>query len=123
MAFRLLRVNGYDVSPGKFTIIMTWYLWFNLFQSQVSNQFFSVVDPLTRFSEELGFFNSFEVCVKDIGSALELFRASEIIIHPAESVLEKLNLLTRQFLKQELSNNSIQANISQEVVNYWLFLV
>ena len=61
--------------------------------------------------------------MKDIGSALELFRASEIIIHPGESVLEKLNLLTRQFLKQELSNNSIQANISQEVVNYWLFLV
>ncbi|KAF3446249.1 hypothetical protein FNV43_RR11428 [Rhamnella rubrinervis] len=87
MAFRLLRVNGYDV--------------------------FS--DPLTQFSEESRFFNSLEVYAKDIGTVVELFRASEVIIHPDESVLEKLNLLTRQFLKQELSNNSIQANISQEV--------
>lgn len=40
----------------------------------------------------------------DIGAALELFKASEIIIHPDESVLEKQNNWMSHFLKQELSN-------------------
>ncbi|KAM4080354.1 hypothetical protein ACJW30_11G009100 [Castanea mollissima] len=60
MAFRMLRVNGYDVSSGY---------------------------------------------VKDIGAVLELFRASEIIIHPEEFVLEKQNFLTSHFLIQESSND------------------
>ncbi|KAI5334141.1 hypothetical protein L3X38_024274 [Prunus dulcis] len=90
-AFRLLRVNGYDVSA----------------------------DPLTQFSEDC-FFNSLGGYLRDVGAALELFRASEITLHPDESVLEKLNYWTRRFLKQELSSNLIQAHrlhkhIGQEV--------
>ncbi|GMY33123.1 ent-kaurene synthase, chloroplastic-like isoform X1 [Fagus crenata] len=93
MAFRILRVNGYDVSS----------------------------DPFTRLSEDhfscyLGGY------VKDIGAVLELFRASEIIIHPDEFVLEKQNFWTSHFLKQELSNGSIHAGglnkyVDQEVEN------
>lgn len=60
--------------------------------------------------------------MKDIGAALELFRASKLIIRPDESVLEKLNLWTSQFLRQELSNNSIQANISQEVIMFFILV-
>ena len=47
--------------------------------------------------------------MKDIGAVLELFRASEIIIHPDEFVLEKQNFLTSHFLIQESSNGSIHA--------------
>ena len=58
--------------------------------------------------------------MKDIGSVLELFRASQIFIHPDEFVLEKQNFWTSQFLIQELSNGSIHADglnkyVSQEV--------
>ncbi|KAL6196844.1 hypothetical protein ACLB2K_032457 [Fragaria x ananassa] len=81
MAFRLLRLHGYDVSA----------------------------DPLSRFSEDR-FFSSLGGYLKDTGSALELFRASEVIIHPDESVLEKQHYWTSHFLKQELSNNLTQAH-------------
>ncbi|XP_070662463.1 ent-kaurene synthase-like 1 [Malus domestica] len=81
MAFRLLRVNGYDVSA----------------------------DPLTQYSEDR-FFNSLGGYMMNIGDALELFRASETIIHPDESVLEKQHYWTSHFLKQELSNTLIQGH-------------
>ena len=48
--------------------------------------------------------------MKDIGAVLELFRASEIIIHPDEFALEKQNFLTSHFLIQESSNGSIHAD-------------
>lgn len=49
--------------------------------------------------------------MKDIGAALELLRASEFIIHPDESVMEKQNYWTSHFLKQELSNTLVQGHI------------
>ncbi|ONI11838.1 hypothetical protein PRUPE_4G128600, partial [Prunus persica] len=65
MAFRLLRVHGYDISAVNFQKIVS--------------------------SIPLGGY------MKDIGAALELFKASEIIIHPDESVLEKQNNWMSQF--------------------------
>ncbi|KAF5477229.1 hypothetical protein F2P56_003892 [Juglans regia] len=79
LAFRMLRVNGYDVSS----------------------------DPFSQLSEKDHFSSTLEGYLKDIGAVLELFRASEIIIHREESVLEKQNLWTRNFLRWELSNGSI----------------
>ncbi|KAE8124499.1 hypothetical protein FH972_019378 [Carpinus fangiana] len=82
MAFRMLRVNGYDVSS----------------------------DPFTRFSQEDHFSSTLGGYLNDTGAILELYRASEIIIHPDESILEKQNFLTRHFLRQELSNGSIHTD-------------
>ncbi|XP_007022741.2 PREDICTED: ent-kaur-16-ene synthase, chloroplastic isoform X1 [Theobroma cacao] len=81
LAFRILRVNGYDISS----------------------------EPLTGFAEE-HFFNSLGGYLKDLGAALELFRASQMMIHPDEQVLEKQNSWTSHFLKQELSNSSMSAD-------------
>lgn len=59
--------------------------------------------------------------MKDIGAILEIFRASEMIIHQEELVLEKQNLTTSSFLKQELLRTSTNADherkkyIGQEV--------
>lgn len=80
------------------------------------------VDPLVKFSEDC-FFNSYGGYLKDVSAALELFRASEIIIHPDESVLEKQNYWTSHFLKEELSNMLIQPHrpnkhIALEVISY-----
>ncbi|KAL5568757.1 hypothetical protein UlMin_025332 [Ulmus minor] len=74
MAFRVLRLNGYDVSS----------------------------DPLTQIKEDY-IFNYPGVHTKDIGAVLELYRASEVTIHPNESVLEKQNFRIRHLLGQELS--------------------
>ncbi|KAM7250597.1 hypothetical protein ACFE04_022480 [Oxalis oulophora] len=76
MAFHALRVNGYDVSS----------------------------DSLSQFSEEDGFVSSLEGYLKDIGSVLELYRASQLTIYPDETVLMKQNSWTSNFLRQELSN-------------------
>ncbi|XWS16726.1 hypothetical protein CRYUN_Cryun33cG0002500 [Craigia yunnanensis] len=80
LAFRILRVNGYDVSS----------------------------EPLIGSDEE-HFFNWLGGYLKDLGAALELFRASQMIIHPDEQVLKKQNSWTSHFLKQELSNSSVCA--------------
>ncbi|KAJ7982092.1 Ent-kaurene synthase [Quillaja saponaria] len=69
MAFRILRVNGYDVSS----------------------------DPLSLYSEDK-FFDSLGGYVKDVCAALEIYRASQIIIHPDESALEKQKSWTRRLL-------------------------
>ncbi|XP_021684518.1 ent-kaurene synthase TSP4, chloroplastic isoform X2 [Hevea brasiliensis] len=80
MAFRILRVNGYEVSS----------------------------DMLTQFTKEC-FFSSLGGYLKDTRGALELFKASQII-YPDESLLEKQNSWTNHFLKQELSSGSIYAD-------------
>ncbi|KAK9088194.1 hypothetical protein Scep_027276 [Stephania cephalantha] len=78
MAFRILRMHGYDVSS----------------------------DVLAQFADEKKFSSTIGGYVKDLGTVLELFRASQIMIFPDELILEKLNSWSRQFLKQQVSNVS-----------------
>ncbi|XP_011014299.1 PREDICTED: ent-kaur-16-ene synthase, chloroplastic [Populus euphratica] len=77
LAFRILRVNGYDVS----------------------------LDTLNQFSED-HFSNSLGGYLKDSGAALELYRALQLS-YPDESLLENQNSWTSDFLKQGLSNPSL----------------
>ncbi|RXH86679.1 hypothetical protein DVH24_021952 [Malus domestica] len=99
MAFRLLRIFNFG------------YLVFHDFVLAKTNatDLCCLLDPLTQYSEDR-FFNSLGGYMKNIGDALELFRASETIIHPDESVLEKQHYWTSHFLKQELSNTLIQGH-------------
>ena len=81
--------------------------------------------PLAQFAEDDQYFK-FGQDFKDLGAALELFRASEMIIHPDEVVLEKQNSWSSHFLRQGLSNSSIHADrlnkyIAQEVVSCQMF--
>ncbi|XP_058072226.1 ent-kaurene synthase, chloroplastic [Magnolia sinica] len=97
MAFRLLRMNGYDVSS----------------------------DALIQFSEEDEFSNSIGGHVKNTGTVLELYKASQIMTFPNELVLEKLHSWSSQFLKQELSKgvmhiDGFHKDISTEEVEYEL---
>ncbi|KAJ4823448.1 hypothetical protein Tsubulata_044002 [Turnera subulata] len=80
LAFRILRLNGYDVSS----------------------------DVFNQFTEEQ-FHNSLDGYLMDTRAALELYHASQII-YPDEWILEKQNSWTSHFLKQELSNESIFAD-------------
>ncbi|XP_022147909.1 ent-kaur-16-ene synthase, chloroplastic isoform X2 [Momordica charantia] len=93
MAFRMLRLGGYDVSS----------------------------DQLTQFSEDL-FSNCLGGYLKDFGSSLELFKASQIIIYPDESILENINSWTNSFLSHGLSSGSVHSDrpdrlLKQEAIN------
>ncbi|PSR92592.1 Ent-kaur-16-ene synthase [Actinidia chinensis var. chinensis] len=92
MAFRILRLNGYDVSS----------------------------DPLTQIDEGKHEFSIPAGHQKDINAALELYRASQIIIYPDESALDEQHSWSSHFLKEKLNNGIIHADIlnkyaSQEV--------
>ncbi|GAU35841.1 hypothetical protein TSUD_56500 [Trifolium subterraneum] len=81
MAFRMLRLNGYDVSS----------------------------DPFYQYSEDK-FGNSLKGYLKDVSAVLELYRASQVIIHPDESVLVKQSSWTRNLLKQDSSRYQLYAD-------------
>ncbi|CAL5405014.1 unnamed protein product [Camellia sinensis] len=92
MAFRILRLNGYDVSSDPLT-------------------------QITKGKHESSFLSGHQ---KEIGDALELCRASQIIILPDESALEKQHSWSSHFLKEKLYNCTIHADrldkfVSQEV--------
>ncbi|CAL5402490.1 unnamed protein product [Camellia sinensis] len=92
MAFRILRLNGYDVSSDPLT-------------------------QITKGKHESSFLSGHQ---KEIGDALELCRASQIIIFPDESALEKQHSWSSHFLKQKLYNCTIHAHgldkfVSQEI--------
>ncbi|XP_045799668.1 ent-kaur-16-ene synthase, chloroplastic-like [Trifolium pratense] len=75
MAFRILRLNGYDVSS----------------------------DPFYQYSEDK-FENSLKGYLKDASAVLELYKASQVIIHPDESILVNQSSWTRNLLKPDSSS-------------------
>ncbi|CAI8587494.1 unnamed protein product [Vicia faba] len=81
MAFRMLRLNGYDVSS----------------------------DPFFQYSEDK-FPHSLKGYLKDASAVLELYRASQVIVHPEESVLVKQSSWTRNLLKQDSSGYQLYAD-------------
>ncbi|KAK6158722.1 hypothetical protein DH2020_006036 [Rehmannia glutinosa] len=78
MAFRLLRVKGYDVSS----------------------------DELEDYMNRERFFNTISIQYSGITTVLELYRASHVRMY-GESILEKIHAWTSGFLKQQLLNQSI----------------
>ncbi|CAJ1958205.1 unnamed protein product [Sphenostylis stenocarpa] len=88
MAFRMLRLNGYDVSS----------------------------DPFYQYSEDK-FADSLKGYLKDVGAVIELYRASQAIIHPDESILVRQSLWTKQLLKQESSPYRLYADKLQSYVD------
>ena len=87
------------------------------------------LDPLTQIAKEESYFNSLGGHLKGISDALELYRASELIISPDESALRKQNIQSSHFLQQTLSNGSVWSDrlskyISEEVVfmDRWLII-
>ncbi|KAG9160945.1 hypothetical protein Leryth_023538 [Lithospermum erythrorhizon] len=94
LAFRLLRQNGYDVSS----------------------------DPLVKFLEEDILSNLNDVQLKDINTILDLYRASEMVFHPDDWILEKFSIRSKRFLKQWLSSecldvHGLSAQIQKQLCN------
>nr|QWD59167.1 ent-atiserene synthase [Aconitum carmichaelii] len=87
MAFRILRVHGYDVSS----------------------------DALAQFDEE-GFSNTLGGYLRDAGAVLEVYRASQIVL-PDEVFLEKQKTWSSAFLKNELSKVAMHADRMYEWIS------
>lgn len=126
MAFRLLRFNGYDVSSGTL-LIRSPHI-----KSLISSQDcvlpdgslvpLTCVDPLTQITEGKHESSFSAGHLKHIGDALELYRASEIIIYPHESALEEQHSWSSHFLKEKLNECMIHSDrfnkyVSQEVTS------
>ncbi|CAM8877053.1 unnamed protein product [Rhodiola kirilowii] len=79
MAFRLLRLHGYSVSP----------------------------DPLEQFTSEIQYLGSFAGHLKDINTVLELQRASQVIAHPDESVLKSINVWATKLMKKDCLDDPV----------------
>ncbi|KAK6933938.1 Terpene synthase, metal-binding domain [Dillenia turbinata] len=90
LAFRLLRTNGYDVSS----------------------------DILTQFAEEDQYLDSLERQYDETSAVLELFRASQLVVYPSDSALERQNSWSEEFLQRKLQNGSIRDdNLRKQVIN------
>ncbi|KAL8063580.1 hypothetical protein ABFS82_01G035500 [Erythranthe guttata] len=89
MAFRLLRVKGYDVSSDEFA----------------------------EFVDQEHFFDTVSIQYSGASTVLELYRASQARIF-GEDILEKIHAWTSQFLKQQLLNQTILNKRLQKQVDY-----
>nr|WJZ49125.1 hypothetical protein [Scutellaria barbata] len=90
MAFRLLRMKGYNVSS----------------------------DELAEFVDQEHFFSTVSMQYSGVTTVLELYRASRIRIYKDESTLEKIHAWTEAFLKHQLVNQSILDKQLQKQVEY-----
>ncbi|CAL1402135.1 unnamed protein product [Linum trigynum] len=93
MAFRILRLSGYRLSPYA----------------------------LTRYTEDGFWSDTLEGYLKDEKAVLELYRASRIMYHDA-SVLENQMCWTRDFLMQLTDPESCQNYDVHDVLNYPLYV-
>nr|QIQ56005.1 putative terpene synthase 1 [Eremophila lucida] len=92
LAFRVLRMSGYDV----------------------------ISDSITKLLQEESFSSSSSGNMKDIQTTLELYKASELIICPDEPDMEEQTSRLKHVLEQELSSGLIYSrqlgrNIDKEV--------
>ncbi|KAI8553214.1 hypothetical protein RHMOL_Rhmol06G0326800 [Rhododendron molle] len=83
---------------------------------------FGNADPLTQITEGKHESSFSAGHLKHIGDALELYRASEIIIYPHELTLEEQHLWSSHFLKEKLHDCMIHSDrfnkyVSQEVTS------
>ncbi|XP_050234951.1 ent-kaur-16-ene synthase, chloroplastic-like isoform X2 [Mercurialis annua] len=92
LGFRLLRLKGYNVSS----------------------------DALAHVSEEEYFFNSVSPQFKSTKTIMELYKASKLSIYENEFVLEKLEVWTYSFLKQQLLTDVIKDSKLREEVGHVL---
>ncbi|PWZ25714.1 hypothetical protein Zm00014a_036415 [Zea mays] len=94
MAFRLLRMHGYDVSSDA---------------------------SLGQFSEESSFHDSIQGCLGDTEALLELHKASQVQIREQETaILRSIGSWSAKLLEQQLRSNKVSRNIDPAEVDYAL---
>uniref|UniRef100_A0A0D9W9B9 Terpene synthase metal-binding domain-containing protein n=1 Tax=Leersia perrieri TaxID=77586 RepID=A0A0D9W9B9_9ORYZ len=84
MSFRILRMNGYDVSS----------------------------DDLCHIAEVSDFHNSLQGCLSDTSTLLELYKASEVSVAENDLILDRIGSWSGCLLKEQLSSSVLQRNPS-----------
>ncbi|KAL5211774.1 hypothetical protein ABZP36_022621 [Zizania latifolia] len=92
MAFRLLRMNGYDVSSAE----------------------------LSHVAEASGFRDSLQGYLNDTKSILELHKASKHSLSEDELILDNIGSWSGSLLKEALLSNGVQRNPTSEEIDYAL---
>ncbi|XP_066381595.1 dolabradiene synthase KSL4, chloroplastic-like, partial [Miscanthus floridulus] len=92
MAFRLLRMHGYDVSS----------------------------DGLSQFSEESSFHDSIQGHLNDTEALLQLYKASQVQILEEELILENIFSWSRKLLRQQQCSNKISTCVDPAEVEHVL---
>ncbi|KAG8043418.1 hypothetical protein GUJ93_ZPchr0458g22360 [Zizania palustris] len=92
MAFRILRMNGYDVSS----------------------------DDLYHIAEASDFQNSLQGYLNDTRSLLELYKASEVSVAENEFILDKIGSWSRCLLKEQMSSSELQRTPKSREVEHAL---
>ncbi|KAJ9169194.1 hypothetical protein P3X46_020654 [Hevea brasiliensis] len=92
MGFRLLRMNGYEISS----------------------------DVFAGLDEQEQFFNSVSEQYKDTNTILELYKASQMAILPSEHILEKIYVWTSSFLKLAIGKGAVGEKQLHKEVEYAL---
>ncbi|KAK3143740.1 hypothetical protein QOZ80_4AG0304350 [Eleusine coracana subsp. coracana] len=92
MAFRLLRINGYDVSS----------------------------DELSHVAEPSTFHNSLQGYLNDTKSVLELYRASKVSLSGNEVILDNIAYWSGNLLKDKLCFNGVQCTPTFGEIEYAL---
>jgi hypothetical protein len=122
MAFRLLRLHGYDVASGKrgrskvpvFCLVFgdTWSIF--TYQPEKCCD----ADGLAQFSEESSFYDSVQGYLNDSEALQELYKASHVQIFEEEPVLESIGSWSAKLLKEQLCSNKISRSVDPgEVVS------
>ncbi|TKW28451.2 hypothetical protein SEVIR_3G324300v4 [Setaria viridis] len=92
MAFRLLRLHGYDIASE----------W------------------LAQFSEESSFHESVQGHLNDTEALLELYKASQVQIMEDEAILENIGSWSAELLKQQQCSNRISRSVDPAEVEHVL---
>jgi len=92
MAFRLLRLHGYDVAS----------------------------DGLIQFSKESSFYDSVQGHLKDSEALLELYKASQVQIFEEEPILENIGSWSAKLLDEQLCSNKISRSVDPGEVEHVL---
>jgi acyclic sesquiterpene synthase len=109
MAFRILRLNGYNVSSGNFSRLdffstfNRWILTFDPYWTHLSTWKHGA-DELYHVVEASGLHNSLGGYLNDTRTLLELHKASTVSISEDESILDSIGSRSRTLLREQLES-------------------
>jgi ent-kaurene synthase len=112
MAFRLLRMNGYDVSSGTSELTSLEFqtkLVFSLTLAKLMCYFTS--DELSHVAGPSNFHDSLHGYLNDTKSLLELYKASKVSLSENDLILDGIGSWSGNLLKDKLCSSRVQKDL------------
>lgn len=117
MAFRLLRMHGYDVSSGRNSLVSAFDRAARVTVTLTTTGRVVHADGLlARFSSESSFRDSVHGHANGTEALLELYKASQIQITEDELVLVDIRSWSAKLLKEQLGSDKISRSVDAEEV-------